>query len=129
MMLWVMRDLDRHGNLFFIDSRTTVMTVAQQVADENGVPNLRRDVFLDDDLSAAAIAYQFDRLEALARRQGWALAIGHPHPATLSYLEKRLPRLRAEGVRLVPVSYLIQRYSDWPVHPATGGRMVRTEQR
>lgn len=129
MMMWLMREINRQGNLFFIDSRTTVMTVAQQVADENGVPNLRRDVFLDDDLSSDAIAYQFRRLVALARRQGWALAIGHPHPATLAFLQKRLSRLAGDGVKLVPVSYLVRHYSDWQVHPGGGSQMVRAEQR
>ncbi len=129
MMMWLMHEINRHGDLFFIDSRTTVMTVAQQVADENGVPNLRRDVFLDDDLSAGAIAYQFKRLLVLARRQGWALAIGHPHPATLAFLEQALPRLAREGVKLVPVSYLIHQYSDWQVHPRAAGRMARSEGR
>ena len=90
-MLWLMREISKRGDLFFIDSRTTDMTVAQQVANENQVPTLSRDVFLDDDMSTPAIAHQFRRLLAVARRQGWALAIGHPHPVTLAYLEKRLP--------------------------------------
>lgn len=110
LMHWLMSDIRDVGGLFFIDSRTTDMTVAQQMAVEAGVANLRRDVFLDDDLTAAAIDRQFDRLLALARRHGWALAIGHPHPVTLTYLERRLPQLSDEGVRLVPVPYLVRAY-------------------
>jgi polysaccharide deacetylase 2 family uncharacterized protein YibQ len=126
-MSWLMHAITNHGNLFFVDSRTTEMTVAQQVANENSVPNLRRDVFLDDDLTSRAIAHQFRRLLAVARRQGWALAIGHPHPATLAYLEKRLPRLTRDGVDLVPVSYLIRRFSPWPPRPAANLRMVHSD--
>ena len=113
LMKWLMQDLSRRGGLFFVDSRTTDMTVAQQVAAENGVPNLRRDVFLDDDLNTPAIDAQFRLLLRMARRQGWAVAIGHPHPATLSYLASRLPGLADDGVRLVPVRYLVQRYGGW----------------
>jgi len=107
-MAWLMDAINRHGGLFFVDSRTTEATVAQRVAEETGVPNLRRDVFLDNDQNPAAIARQFSRLLALARRRGSAVAIGHPHPATLRFLEQRLPQLREEGIELVSVSHLIQ---------------------
>jgi polysaccharide deacetylase 2 family uncharacterized protein YibQ len=107
-MEWLMRELHRRGDLYFVDSRTTAATVAQRVAQENAVPNLRRNVFLDDDLSPAAIARQFQRLLALARRHGSAVAIGHPHPATLSFLEQHLPDLARQGIRLLPVSQVIR---------------------
>jgi len=126
-MLWLMREISKRSDLFFIDSRTTDMTVAQQVANENGVPTLSRDVFLDDDLSFRAIAHQFRRLLAVARRQGWALAIGHPHPVTLAYLEKRLPRLSRDGVELVPVSYLIRKFSLWQPEPRTNIKLVHSD--
>jgi polysaccharide deacetylase 2 family uncharacterized protein YibQ len=126
-MLWLMREIRKRGDLFFIDSRTTDMTVAQQVANENRVPTLSRDVFLDDELTTRAVAHQFRRLLAVARRQGWALAIGHPHPVTLDYLEKRLPRLVEDGVRLVPVSYLIHKFSPWQPGPRTDIRMVHSD--
>jgi polysaccharide deacetylase 2 family uncharacterized protein YibQ len=106
-MRWLMQEIIRRGDLFFVDSRTTELTVAQQVAQETGVPNLRRDVFLDNDQHPAAIAAQFSRLIALAKRKGSAVAIGHPHPATLRFLEEQLPRLSEEGIQLVSVSQLI----------------------
>ncbi len=52
-MLWLMQEINRRGNLFFVDSRTTRATVALQVAMENDVPSLKRDVFLDNDASPA----------------------------------------------------------------------------
>ncbi|MEJ2564665.1 MAG: divergent polysaccharide deacetylase family protein [Gammaproteobacteria bacterium] len=107
-MRWLMQDINRHGNLFFVDSRTTEYTVAQQVAQENGIPNLRRDVFLDNDQHLAAIAAQFARLIALAKRRGGAVAIGHPHPNTLRFLARQLPRLADEGIELVSASDLIK---------------------
>jgi uncharacterized protein len=107
-MRWLMQEINRRGNLFFVDSRTTEHTVAQQVAQETGVPNLRRDIFLDDDQHPAAIAAQFSRLVALARRRGSAVAIGHPHPATLRFLAEQLPQMSGEGIELVSVSDLIK---------------------
>ena len=108
-MRWLMQAMRRRGDLFFVDSRTTVATVAQRVAEEQGVPTLRRHVFLDNDATPAAIAEQFARLLDLARRQGSAIAIGHPHAATLDFLERRLPQLAAEGIQVVPVQTLLQR--------------------
>jgi polysaccharide deacetylase 2 family uncharacterized protein YibQ len=114
-MRWLMQEINRHGDLFFVDSRTTEYTVAQQVARESGIPNVRRDVFLDNVQDPAAIAAQFARFIALAKHRGTAVAIGHPHPTTLSFLEKQLPKLREEGIELVSVSELIK----FKQHPQT----------
>jgi len=107
-MRWLMQEIIHHGDLFFVDSRTTEQTVAQQVAQETGVPNLRRDIFLDNDQHPAAIAEQFAQLIALAKRKRNVVAIGHPHPATLRFLEEQLPRLSEEGIQLVSVSQSIK---------------------
>ncbi len=107
-MRWLMQEINRHGDLFFVDSRTTEYTVAQQVAQESGIPNVRRDVFLDNDQDSTAIAEQFSKFITLAKRRGTAVAIGHPHPTTLRFLERRLPQLREEGIELVSVSDLIK---------------------
>lgn len=108
-MTWLMQELKARGNLFFVDSRTSAQTVAERMAHEQGVPALRRHVFLDHDPSPAAVAAEFDRLIALARRQGLAVAIGHPHAATLELLERRLPTLQALGVELIPLREMIAR--------------------
>ena len=107
-MLWLMRVMQQQAPLFFVDSRTTVATVAKKVAIENAIPSIERNVFLDNELSTEAIAFQFERLLRLARKQGTALAIGHPHPQTLAYLEQHLPQLRQRGIRLLPVRDLIE---------------------
>lgn len=111
-MRWLMEAMRRQGTLFFVDSRTTKATVALQVAAENGIPGIRRNVFLDNEPNEKDIALQFDRLVALAREQGTALAIGHPYPQTLALLEKRLPQLARQNVRLVSVRELIERQHE-----------------
>ncbi|TCK16843.1 hypothetical protein DFR30_0062 [Thiogranum longum] len=111
-MRWLMETLQHQGTLFFVDSRTTRATVALQVAEETGVPGIRRNVFLDNSHDKKDIAFQFDRLVALAREQGTALAIGHPYPQTLAVLEQRLPQLAKMGIRLVPVRKLIEQQQE-----------------
>ena len=107
-MLWLMEEITAHEGLFFIDSYTTHESVALQIASEAGVNAKKRDVFLDSDPSLETLAREFERLKALARKQGSAIAIGHPYEATLTFLEKELPRLEAQGFNLVPVSELVQ---------------------
>lgn len=104
----VLRVLAARG-LFFLDSRTSAQTVGYKVARELGVPAAERQVFLDGDPTPGAIEAQFQRLLALARAHGSAIAIGHPHPETLAALEREVPKARAEGYEFVPVSYLLTR--------------------
>jgi polysaccharide deacetylase 2 family uncharacterized protein YibQ len=104
----VMLELARR-KLFFLDSMTSPRSVAAMEARAAGLPAVVRDVFLDNDRDPAAIEREFDRLLALARQRGTAVAIGHPYPETLAVLERRLPLLRATGVELVPLSSLLPR--------------------
>jgi polysaccharide deacetylase 2 family uncharacterized protein YibQ len=93
-------------NLFFIDSRTTVATVAETAAHAAGVAAARRNVFLDDQQSVPAIRKQFELAIRDAREKGSVLAIGHPHPATLEVLNEMLPEAQRDGVKLVYASDL-----------------------
>jgi len=97
---------DRH--LFYVDSRTTAATVAFDTAQEFGVRSAFRNVpFLDDVAEVAAVRQQLKLALRGAREKGEAIAIGHPHPATLQALREALPQARAQGVRLVLVSDLV----------------------
>jgi polysaccharide deacetylase 2 family uncharacterized protein YibQ len=106
-MEWLMDAVKAHGDLFFVDSYTTVSSVALQLARERGVPSIRRDVFLDNVPTAAAIDKEFQRLKRRAKKHGIAVGIGHPYPETLRYLEQVLPTLIDEGIELVSVGRLI----------------------
>jgi len=97
----------RERSLFFIDSRTTTETVAYDAAVRAGVPAASRKVFLDDAQTREAVRKQLELAERDARKEGSAIAIGHPHPATLQTLEEYLPQLQAHGVRLVFASDLV----------------------
>ncbi len=106
-MTWLMQEIRERDGLFFIDSYTTPESIALDVAAEEGVSATRRDVFLDHDRSIEAVAKEFERLKAMARRKGRAVAIGHPFPETLEVLERELPKLAAEGIELVTISTLL----------------------
>jgi hypothetical protein len=46
-------------------------------------------------------------VERVARRQGHAVAIGHPKAATIDALKEWLPTLKDKGFVLVPVSAVV----------------------
>lgn len=107
-MGWVMQLLGDRG-LYFIDSRTSADSQAWETARHYGVPSLKRDVFLDNERDIEKIARQLAKAIELARDRGYALAIGHPYPETLTVLEQIQPALAAADVSLVPVSALLKR--------------------
>jgi uncharacterized protein len=98
----------RERGLFFIDSRTTTATVAYEVAEQSGVRAASRKVFLDDTPTQGAVEAQLDLAARDAVRDGFAIAIGHPHPATIAALAHTVPRIEAHGVRLVLASELVR---------------------
>jgi polysaccharide deacetylase 2 family uncharacterized protein YibQ len=108
-MRWLMQDLRCFHDLYFVDSRTDAGTVARESAREAGLPNAQRDVFLDNQQDPDYVRSQLMRLVAKARREGTAIGIGHPYPATLEVLAEELPRLADQGIQLVPVSKLVEK--------------------
>ena len=106
-LLPVMRELKARG-LFFLDSRTTEKTQVELVAREVGVMTGSRDIFIDDDRNAAAIAYQLALIEDFARKNGNVIAIGHPYPETLKALSKWSKTIKERGFRLAPLREVLR---------------------
>lgn len=105
-MALVLAELKARG-VYFLDSRTTARSVARDVAATRGVPYAERDVFLDNHRDARYLGQQLAQTEALARRFGSAIAIGHPHGETVAALARWAPTLADRGIELVPVSTVI----------------------
>jgi polysaccharide deacetylase 2 family uncharacterized protein YibQ len=99
----------KQRGLLFLDSKTIAGSVGDALAAEMGVTHIARDVFLDDDMSEAAVARQLAEVEAIARKQGYAVAIGHPHPATIAVLKRWLPEANARGFAIVPLTTIIKK--------------------
>lgn len=107
-MKFLMAEL-KARNLMFLDSFTSAKSVAYATAKEFGLKSARRDVFLDNEAdNPASIRKQLDELTAIARKNGKAIGIGHPHPATINELRKWLTEADSQGIELVPVSRLMQ---------------------
>ncbi len=105
-MAWLMSVLRERG-LYFVDSRTTALTIAAATADRYAVPNLSRKVFLDNERDAQAIDHSFHRLLREVERTGLAVGIGHPYPETIDYLRGALPKLPCRGIQLALASEVL----------------------
>jgi polysaccharide deacetylase 2 family uncharacterized protein YibQ len=103
------------SELIFLDSLTTGRSRAAAVAQGLGLTTLRRDVFIDHDPSR--IAESLDALAAQARRDGRAIAIGHPRTVTLSELEAWLADPANQDVRFVTIRTYLES-ADNPVRLA-----------
>lgn len=105
-MTWVM-EVIQERELFFVDSKTTALSVAGRVAGEYRVPFLTRDVFLDHEISEAFIHQQFELAIRLAQERGSVVVIGHPYRETVDYLESNLSRLDELGIQQLTVSAML----------------------
>ena len=105
--------LFENAGLFYLDSLTTPNSQVTAAARELNltVPLLKRDVFLDHVIGRTEVDQSLLRLEREARKQGFAIGIGHPHAITLQALKDWLPTLAEKGIQLVPISYIAQQES------------------
>lgn len=99
------------SGLVFVDSLTHPQSVAGRAAASAGLQSLRRDVFLDHVRTPAAVDAAIEEALHRARQNGSAIAIGHPHPATLAALQSLGERAEAAGVELVTVSQIAQAHA------------------
>ena len=101
-------DVLKQRQVFFLDSRTSGKSVAAKVAQEQGLLNISRDVFMDNDVSESAIKKQLVIAEQIAKRKGYAVVIGHPHISTVKALEAWLPEAEKHGIDLVSLKVLVK---------------------
>jgi polysaccharide deacetylase 2 family uncharacterized protein YibQ len=110
-MAVVMAELKTRG-LLWLDSRTTNDSAGPGAARAAGVPFITRDIFLDNVETVDAVRVQLELAKATAKSNGTAVAIGHPHDATITALKEWLPTLQAAGVVLVPATEILRRRSE-----------------
>ncbi|MEH7158539.1 divergent polysaccharide deacetylase family protein [Neobacillus drentensis] len=70
-------EVAKEKRLFIIDSATSPNTKFPKIANELGVPVLKRDVFLDDISSSSHVRQQMIRLAKVTEIKGSGIAIGH----------------------------------------------------
>ncbi len=97
----------KNNNKFFLDSRTSSKTVAENTMRSAGVPTARRHIFLDNDLNTENILSQLDKLVEIAEKKGLAIGIGHVKRNTLEVLQKKIPDLIDRGIEFKFLSQVV----------------------
>lgn len=104
-MQWIMETLDKHG-LYFLDSRTTPLTIAENTANISGIPALRRHIFLDNIKTEKAMEQQFQHAINLGKKNASVVIIAHPYPETIQFLEDKFQQ-KNSAIQLVALLELL----------------------
>jgi len=88
----------------FVDSKTTPNSQAKTAKKVCDIPLFTRNVFLDNEENSAYIRKQLKKAVNLAKKRGFAIAIGHPHTVTLETLKNSADLLK--GVNVVYIDEL-----------------------
>ncbi len=103
-------------NLFFLDSRTTPVSVCRSISSRIGLRYAERDVFLDlaqikeENQYKLYIKKQIKELMRVAKTKGSAIAIGHDRKLTLEVIKDSIADIEKENIKIVPLKKLIGRY-------------------
>ncbi len=103
----IMEILHQH-DLFFLDSKTTPKSVGKSTAQKYDVDYAHRHVFLDNNNDKAYILNQLNIAERIARKNGYAVAIGHPKSQTYNALKEWLPQTPSKGIKIVHMSEIVE---------------------
>jgi len=82
---------------YFIDSRTSSLTIGEKTMISFGVPTARRNIFLDNNNDLDKIEEQMNKLANSAKKNGFAVGLGHARKNTLAVIEKVVPDLLDKG--------------------------------
>lgn len=105
IMQWVMGVL-KTKDKFFLDSRTSNVSIAYQTAREARIPAYLNDLFLDaPDISDVTLESRLKQVQELGRQKDAVIVITHCHSAAkLEYLKNFIRRIQSAGFNLVPLT-------------------------
>jgi polysaccharide deacetylase 2 family uncharacterized protein YibQ len=92
----------------FIDSVTTGRSRVKEIAHRYGDAYVARDIFIDNRQDIGYIRSQLKKAVSLAKKNGYAIAIGHPHAMTFEALSRAKPLLKE--VEVVYIDAIFRRY-------------------
>lgn len=92
----------------FIDSLTINTSVVKQITEELGYRYIYRSVFIDNSSNINSIQNMIKKAVAVAKKRGFAIAIGHPRPNTIKALS--MSRNLLKDVELVYIDQIYEYY-------------------
>jgi polysaccharide deacetylase 2 family uncharacterized protein YibQ len=76
----------RKEDFVFVDSRTIASTKVPRIAAKFGDAYVARDIFIDNEHTVPYIHAQLRQAVTMAKKKGYAIAIGHPYKMTMKAL-------------------------------------------
>lgn len=111
-----MLEIAKDRGMFFVDSVTTGKSVGGKIAEELGVPYVKRDVFLDSTQDINKIQQNIIKAGDIALEKGYAVAIGHVGAegglVTYNALMNTYKDLQDKGIVFVTVDELLEKISQ-----------------
>ena len=94
-------------NFIFVDSRTSSKSVIKKYAKKYDMPYIVRNTFIDNEREYSYIQNQLKKSVEIAKIQGFAIAIGHPHNITFPVLKESKHLLKdVETIYINKLPYL-----------------------
>lgn len=90
--------------LLFLDSRSSEQSVAAKMAKENGMAWAINSRFIDPTASRDAIDNELAEIQKIAKKTGYAVAMGSAYPVTIERVAAWIPKAEAAGFAIAPVS-------------------------
>jgi len=107
VVMQALMEVLKNQGLFYIDSYTSSHTVGPKTARQAGVASGSNSRFIDRENDLPAIKKAIRQTVEKARREGKAIAIGHPHPLTAQAIREMIPEIEKAGVKLVFASEVV----------------------
>jgi polysaccharide deacetylase 2 family uncharacterized protein YibQ len=103
-------DVIKRNNLYFVDSKTTVHSVALNMAQKKMIPSIARDLFLDaPNPSGKTVMERVDQLKKLKERKNKVVVITHCFDRErINGMNKFIEEAEKIGFEIVPVSKLFE---------------------
>ncbi len=95
-------------DMYFLDSKTTTKSEVVSVAKKHNLDYAVRNVFLDNKNDFDYIIKQLQKTESVAKKNGYAIAIGHPKSQTYLALKAWLPSLKSKNIKIVHLSEIVK---------------------
>ena len=96
-------ELQSRGLVFFRD-RVGGGPGLSNLADKIGLGYSQANLEIDRKPSKQGISKALQKLEAIAKRSGFAVGVAHMHPVSINMISEWAKRLKSRGFHLVPVS-------------------------
>lgn len=101
-------ELLKERNLYFVDSRTSLNSIAFSLAQKKGIPSTYNRLFLDNEANKEYIKKMWQVLLQIAMQQGSALGIIHEREETYFALKEILSEVDGRRICLVYASDLVE---------------------